>query len=184
MSEIQVASRYAKSLIDLAEEQNSVEQVKGDIETFISTLRSSSQLAAVLKNPIINTDKKLNILTELFGKSFSKVVLSFFRIVVNKGRSEVLYATAKEFVNEYNRRRGVTRARVISAAPLGEANIAQIKQVVQQATGSVVELEAKVDPGLIGGFVLKVGDRQFDASIASSLSKLRKEFSQKVAVEA
>src|SRR5690606_21441446 len=107
MSEIQVASRYAKSLIDLAQEQSNLESVKANIDSFINVLRANPELQAVLRNPIINADKKLSILTELFGKSFEKIILSFFAIVVRKGRSEILYATAKEFVSEYNHRSNI-----------------------------------------------------------------------------
>lgn len=180
MSEIQVASRYAKSLIDLAEEQNSVEAVRADIESFVRVMRQNSQLQAVLKNPIIGTDKKLGILTQLFGASFNKVILAFFKIVVSKGRSEVLYATAVEFVNEYNRRKGILQAVVTSAVELTEEQKNKIAALVIESTKKQIVLETKVDPSLIGGFVLKVGDRQVDTSIASSLNKLKKEFAQKV----
>jgi len=181
MSEIQVASRYAKSLIDLAQEQNSLELVKLDISTFISVTESSRQLQAILKNPIINTDKKLAILKELFS-GFNPVVLAFFKIIVNKGRSEILLGTAKEFINEYNRLKGTVKATVTSASPLSEAVKSQIIQTVQESISKdgSVELETKVNPDLIGGFVLKVGDRQIDTSIASRLSQLKKEFSRKV----
>ncbi|WP_207422115.1 ATP synthase F1 subunit delta [Desertivirga brevis] len=181
MSEIQVASRYAKSLIDLAKEQNSLELIKLDIDTFISVVSASSQLQAILKNPIINTDKKLGILNELFG-GFNPVVLSFFKIVVSKGRSSILFPTAKEFINEYNRIKGTVRATVTSASPLSEAVKAEITQVVQQSlpNGGSVELESKINPDLIGGFVLKVGDRQIDTTIASRLNQLKKEFGRKI----
>ncbi|MGV3508349.1 MAG: ATP synthase F1 subunit delta [Sphingobacteriaceae bacterium] len=180
MSEIQVASRYAKSLIDLAEEQNSVEAVKADMESFVNVMRQNSELQAVLKNPIVGTDKKIAILDQLFGSNYNKVIMAFFKIVVTKGRAEVLYATAKEFINEYNRRKGIIHAVVTSAAPLTEAQKSKIADLVIEATKAQVVLETKVDPELIGGFVLKVGDRQVDASIASSLNKLKKEFAQKV----
>jgi F-type H+-transporting ATPase subunit delta len=180
MSEIQVASRYAKSLIDLAEEQSALEAVKADVESFVNVVRQSSQLQAVLRNPIIGIDKKKAILQQLFGENSSKVVMAFFNIVISKGRSEILYATAKEFLNEYDRRQGVITAVVTSAAPLTEAQKSQIADLVIAATNKKIVLEANIDPSLIGGFILKVGDRQVDASIASSLNKLKKEFAQKV----
>ncbi|HEY0057191.1 MAG TPA: ATP synthase F1 subunit delta [Pedobacter sp.] len=180
MSEIQVASRYAKSLIDLAEEQTSLEAVKTDIESFVSVVRENPTLQAVLKNPIIGIDKKTAILDQLFGASFNKVVMAFFKIVVSKGRSEVLYGTAKEFINEYNRRKGIIHAVVTSAVPLTEAQKSKVADLIIEATKAQVVLESKIDPALIGGFIIKVGDRQVDVSIASSLNKLRHEFEQKV----
>lgn len=179
MSEIQVASRYAKSLIDLAEEQGSLEAIKNDIESFNRVCKANTELQAVLRNPIIGPDKKIAILNSLFGSDANPMILAFFKIMVNKGRSEVLYPTAKEFINEYNRRQGIVNATVISAAPLTSESIQKIRDVVTEATKGTVVLDAKVDPDLIGGFVLKVGDRQFDASISTSLQKLKKEFAQK-----
>lgn len=180
MSEIQVASRYAKSLIDLAEEQNVLEKIKGDIEAFVRVVRENSELNAVLRNPIIGPDKKAAILKQLFGSTIDPMILSFFNIVVNKGRSEILYATGKEFLNEYNRRKAIFKATVTSAVPLNAENIKQIEEVVREATKGEVLLETKVDPDIIGGFILKVGDKQFDTSISSSLNKLKKEFQQRV----
>lgn len=180
MSEIQVASRYAKSLLDLAEEKGSLEAIKSDIDSFLAVLRTTPELKAILKNPIISPGKKFAIIKEVFGPSVHEVVMTFFKIVISKGRAEVLYETAKEFVNGYNRIKGIIKASIISAAPLTAENKAEIVKIVEEATKNEVILESKVDVDLIGGFVLKVGDKQFDASISSSLNKLRKEFSQRV----
>jgi F-type H+-transporting ATPase subunit delta len=179
MSELQVASRYAKSLIDLAEEQNVLEVVRTDMESFLETLRENPTLKAVLKNPIIGPDKKSGILTGIFGPRLHPMIMSFFAIVVRKGRSEVLFETAKEFINAYNLRKNIVKATVTSAAPLNEQNRKEIEAVIKQATKGEIILTANVDPSLIGGFVLKVGDRQFDTSISTQLNKLKKEFSQK-----
>ena len=180
MSEIQVASRYAKSLIDLSLEQNALEKVENDIQLFIKICKENPQLLAVLKNPIIGLDKKANILQSLFEGKFHPMILSFFGIVVRKGRSEILYATAKEFLNEYNRYKNVVKATVTSASPLSEANRKQIVDVVSDATKGKIILTEKVNANLIGGFILTVGDKQYDTSISSQLAKLKKEFSQKI----
>lgn len=180
MSEIQVASRYANSLLDLAKERNSLEAIKSDLDSFLAVLRATPELRAVLKNPIISPDKKFSIIKEVFGPSVQEIVISFFKIVISKGRAEVLYETAKEFVNGYNRINGIIKASVVSAVQLTKENEAEVKRVVEQATQKKVMLETRVEPDLIGGFVLTVGDKQFDASISSSLSKLKKEFTQKV----
>lgn len=181
MSEIQVASRYAKSLIDLAEEQNSLEAIKTDIAAFIQICKENSQFLAVLRNPIISPDKKIGILNSLFAGKVNPMILAFFKIMVNKGRSGVLYPTAKEFVNEYNKRKGIVNATVISATSLSDENKSQLVQVIKEATSAdEIILETQVNSELIGGFVLRVGDRQFDASIANRLQKLKKEFAQKV----
>ncbi len=176
MSELTVASRYAKSLIDLAQEQNNLEAINNDMKFFLHTLKANPQLKAVLGNPIISQAKKIAILADLFSGKVDKLSISFFNIMVNKGRGEVLYTTAQEFNNQYNIIKHITKASVVSATALSEANKAKLLDEVKAAVGGEVILDAKTDPSLIGGFVLTVGDRQVDTSIAASLKKLKKDF--------
>ncbi|ASU32860.1 ATP synthase F1 subunit delta [Mucilaginibacter xinganensis] len=176
MSELTVAARYAKSIIDLAREQNLVEPVKGDMELFLRTLKANPELRAVLANPIVSHSKKVKILEEIFASKVNKVTLAFFKLMVNKGRGEVLYTTAGEYVNLYDIKNNIIHASVVSATALSEANKQTMIADIIAATGGTVKLETKVDANLIGGFVLTVGDRQIDTSIASDLHKLKKEF--------
>ena len=180
MSEIKVASRYAKSLIDLALEQKALEEIKGDMQLFVDTLKANAELRAVVKNPIIPLDKKNAIVSAIFGSKIHKVTSAFLKIVIDKGRSEIIYGTAKEFLNQYNTYKNIVTAKVVSAAALTEEAKTEIINKVKAVTGGEVVLKSTVDENLIGGFILTVGDKQFDTSIASSLGKLKKQFSQKV----
>lgn len=183
MSEFKVAARYAKSLLDLAEEQNLLEEIKADMALFVQTLRANSTLNAVLRNPIVSPSKKTAILVAVFKDKVQQATLNFFKIMVDKMRSEILFETAKEFVEQYNHKKNIVKAIIVSAVALSEGNRAEVMEVVKKATAGDVILEEKVDPGLIGGFILTVGDRQFDTSILSTLSKLKKDFEQKSVAE-
>ncbi len=183
MSEFKVATRYAKSLIDLAEEQNLLEQIQADMVLFVQTLKANGLLNAVLRNPIVSPSKKTVILVDVFSGKVQPATLSFFKIMVDKMRSEILFETAKEFVEQYNQKKHIVKAVIVSAVPLSESNRLEAMEMVKQATAGEVILEEKVNPELIGGFILTVGDRQFDTSISSTLSKLKKEFDQKSAAE-
>lgn len=174
MSVFQVASRYAKSLIDLASEQGNLDAVKSDMEQIAAVIKASTELQAVLSNPIIKTDKKQSILNSLFGGKVRPEILAFFDIMVRKGRSNILYATALEFVREYNEIKGIVKAEVTSAAPLSAANIEALKTIIGQQINAQIVLTNKVDASLIGGFIVKVGDRQIDATLAGKLNKLER----------
>jgi len=176
MSELTVASRYAKSLIDLAQEQKSLDTVKDDMVLILHTLKHNSELKAVFGSPVISHSKKIAILNDVFGKNVNKVTGGFFTLMINKGRGELVYPTAQEYINQYDLKKGITKASIISATKLSEANKNQILAEVKAAVGGEVDLETKVDPTLIGGFVLNVGDRQLDTSVAGSLKKLKKDF--------
>lgn len=180
MSEIKVATRYAKSLIDLALEQKALEEIKGDMELFVNTLKVNSELQAVVKNPIIPLGKKNAILSATFGDKVNKLTSAFLKIIVDKGRAEIIYGTAKEFLNQYDQHKNIVTAKVVSAAPLSEDAKNELINKVKAVTGGEVVLNTEVDADLIGGFILTVGDKQFDSSIASSLSRVKKEFTQKV----
>jgi len=179
MSELTVGARYAKSLIDLSQEENILEEVKNDMVLFIDVVKHSHELHAVLRNPIIAHAKKIRILDAIFGGKVSNATIGFFKIMITKSRGEVLYYTAQEFINQYNVKKNIVKALVTSATPLSEANKKQIAALVEAEVGGNILLETKVDPSLIGGFVLTVGDRQVDTSIANSLKKLKMEFALK-----
>lgn len=176
MSEFKVASRYAKSLIDLSQEQGVLETVKQDMEQFIEILRANKELQAVLKNPIMKQDKKGSILDALFKGKVHPSITAFFHIMVRKGRAGILYATAQEFIREYNEVKGIANATVVSAAALSPRNIDALTAVIEKEINAKVILHNEVDPSLIGGFVVTVGDRQIDASIAGKLHKLERHF--------
>ncbi|MGZ3754475.1 MAG: ATP synthase F1 subunit delta [Mucilaginibacter sp.] len=176
MSEITVASRYAKSLIDLAEEQKSLEAINGDMVFFLHTLKQNSELKAVLGNPIISHAKKLSVLTAVFESRVNKLSIAFYKLMINKGRGDVLYTTAQEYINQYDIKRHITKVSVVSATPLSDANHKALVAEIKAAVGGEIDMEAKTDASLIGGFVLTIGDRQLDTSIANSLKKLKKDF--------
>ena len=175
-------ARYAKSLIDLSTEQNALEEIKNDMVLFEQVVDDHSELEAILKNPIVPLDKKLGILKDVFGSKVHQITNSFLKLVVNKGRSAILFDTAKQFVAQYNAIKGIVTAEVTSAIALTDASKAEVVALVKKEVGAnEVIVKEKVDEKLIGGFILKVGDKQFDASIASGLNKLKKEFAQGIA---
>ena len=174
-------ARYAKSLIDLSTEQNALEQIKNDMVFFEQVVDDNSELEAILKNPIVPLDKKAGILNDLFGSKVHQITNSFLKLVVNKGRAAILFDTAKQFIAQYNAIKGIVTAEVTSAIALTDASKAEVVALVKKEIGAnEVIVKEKVDEKLIGGFILKVGDKQFDASIASGLNKLKKEFAQGV----
>jgi F-type H+-transporting ATPase subunit delta len=175
-------ARYAKSLIDLSTEQNVLEQIKNDMVLFEDVVGENSELEAILKNPIVPLDKKAAILNDVFGSKVHQITQSFLKLVVNKGRAGILFDTAKQFIEQYNHIKGIVTAEVTSAIALTDAAKTEIVSLVKKELGAKeVIVKEKVNENLIGGFILKVGDKQFDASIANGLNKLKKDFAQGIA---
>jgi F-type H+-transporting ATPase subunit delta len=177
MSENKAASRYAKSIIDLSIETKSLEEVKSDMALVSKVIGENSQLEAILNNPIVPLDKKAGILSDLFFGKVHPISSSFMKLMVDKGRSSIVYSASKQFVTQYNELKGIVTAEVTSATALTAASRDEIITIVKKEIGAnEVIIKEKVNDDLIGGFILKVGDKQFDASIAGGLNKLKKEF--------
>ena len=176
MADTKLARRYAKSLLDLALERNMVDKVYNDMELVSNTCTASRELSLLLKNPIVNTDKKDNIIKALFGTKIDALTMAFFNIITRKGRESYLEDIAKSFIDLYKTNKGIRIAHVTTAVPLDAATRERIMTIVKQAKGNQIELIEKIDKDLIGGFVLRVGDEQVDTSISKELRNLRNEF--------
>ncbi len=178
MSGNRIAHRYAKSLIEIAQERASLEEIKGDMDIFYDTVKAHDQLRAVLASPVIVGDKKQAILREIFFGRVSGLTFSFFEIMVRKGREQFLFETAREFRAQYNLLAHISTATVITPMPLTEELRAQFRAlVIQRKGGQNVELTEKVDPALLGGYILRMGDEQIDDSLQTRLRDLKREFS-------
>lgn len=177
MSLQRIASRYAKSLIDLSQEQNSLEEVKQDIDSFLDAL-SNRDFYLLLKSPIINVDKKQSIFKAIFEGKLSKLTMAFFDIILRKNRENVLPEIAREFVHQYKVIKHVTTVIVKTATPLTKESEEAIRQKIlnSNATEKNLEIVTEVDPSLIGGFVLEFENKLYDASVAHQLEELKKEF--------
>jgi F-type H+-transporting ATPase subunit delta len=172
-----VAARYAKSLLDLAQERGSLETIYNDMLMFRQTLAQSRPLRLMLKNPIVRAEKKSTVIRQIFSSRVDTLTMTFFDIIGKKNREGIMDAIADEFVNQYDRIKGVKRATVITTVPLTEAQREQFKQIVLGYTkGKTVELDEKIDSKLIGGYVLRVGDQQIDGSIRNQLNEIRLQF--------
>ena len=173
MSEYRVASRYAKSLIELSKEKGILEQVKEDIVLFKTTCEESRDLRLMLNSPLIAHLRKATILKQIFNGKISEVTATFFDVVCKKARESVLIATANEFINQYNAVKGIQKAKITTAIALTDEMRNTLKSVIKEAINKEVELEEVVDESLIGGFVVNVGDRQVDDSIKGRLEDLK-----------
>src|SRR5690554_1750746 len=179
MSVIRVASRYTKSLLELAIEQGQLEAVHQDMNRLLALAASNREFKVMLQSPVINAEKKLNVLNALFAKTATPLTTTFFDILAQKGREAVLLDIAKEFHRQYNLHNNIQEAEVVTTYPLEEEMRNSFVGLVREISGKPkVELKQKVDEELIGGFILTVGDKQIDESLSSKLNQLKLKFTQ------
>ena len=168
-----VAARYAKSLIELAKEQNVLEAVYEDMKLFKDTADKNRGLMLALKSPVVRHEKKLAILKALFQERVNSASYAIFTIITRKNREAILDSIADEYIKAYNENQGILKATVITTTPLTEELRNQFNDIVASATGKTIQLEEKIDSNLIGGYILRVNDRQIDASLRSRLNELK-----------
>ena len=147
-----------------------------DMQMISSLIGESKELELLLKSPIIKTDKKQQILDKLFGGNTSELTSSFVKIVASKGREDLLKSIAQSYIDLVKADRNVLVAEVTTASNITADTKAKVLEIVSQLQSGEIELVEKIDPAIIGGFVLKVGDRMIDASVKSKFRKLRQEF--------
>ena len=177
MSVIRIATRYAKSLIELAIEQNKLEAVYADTNS-LKSATANREFYVFLKSPIVHADKKMAVLDALFKDRMDTLTMAYLRLLVNKGREMYLPEIAAEFVNQYKTLKGITTVRVTSATPLSETVLEDLRKklLASGITTPTLKLEVHVKPDLIGGFILDFDNKRYDASIANKLAELKSDF--------
>ena len=174
MSAFSLATRYAKSLLQLAQEKGKLDEVFNDMKAVNHILQSSYDLKLMLKSPIITTDKKLNVIKQLFEGKIDTILYSFMVLVIKKGREAYLNQVTEAFIEQYNVVRNITPVTITSAvkldAGLVQSMIASLK--TKEKLGEI-QLHEIIDPTVIGGFILQYGDKMIDSSISRSLGALK-----------
>jgi len=174
-----VAYRYARSLMELALEEGLLDGVNGDMRLVAGTCAASRELQVLLKSPVVKPDAKGRILEQVFGGRVGPVTTRFIGILVRKGREVLLPHVADAFNELYKQHKGIITVHVTSAAPLADKARDQVRALAgARHPGRTIELNEQVDPDLIGGLSIRIGDEQVDGTVSRRLADLRREFSK------
>lgn len=172
------AIRYAKAVLDQANHANISEVVFGDMNSIQATLAGSKELRVVLQSPVVKAEDKKQALIKIFDTN-SDVTKGLIQILSSNKRINLLGGVAEAYVDLYNNSKGVKVATVITAVAITPEIQATVLSKVKQMTGSEnVTIDNTIDDSIIGGFILRVGDLQYNASIANQLGNLKREFSK------
>ena len=179
MSNERIAHRYAKPLFELAEEQKVLDKVKKDMDDFSALCDENRDFLLMLRSPIIPHLRKAEILSKVFKGKSNKLTLAAFDIITRKNRENLLPEIAKEFILEYNIKMGYQNAVVTTTYAIDAKTKKAFEKLVTDITGNKPVLTEEVDSNIIGGFVLKMGDKQLDRSISSDLKEIKLKFNKK-----
>ena len=178
MRESLAGNRYAKSLIGLSIEKKELDTVYNDMVLISETVENSKDLDLLLKSPVVKTDKKQEILSSIFGKETSELTKQFLLLVSSRNREAIIGDIAGAFVRQYKVIKKIIVTEVTSAIKLESAQKKKILQLLNTNESSSVEVIEKINPEIIGGFIVRVDDKQIDASISRKLDDLKQGFSK------
>lgn len=171
-----VAKRYAQGLLNFTQDSGSTNSIFGEMGDVVKTIAGSKELQNFFNSPIIDVKKKISVAGEIF-KSFSPVTQNLIQLVIKHGRENQLQNIAQEFINKVEDMKGVQRITLTSAAQLSDENISNILKSSDLVNhNQTFDVKSIINPNLLGGYILRVGDQQIDQSVKSKLSKLKKEF--------
>jgi F-type H+-transporting ATPase subunit delta len=174
MASTKSAARYAKALLDLTLENGSVEAVEKDLIRFVQVVKESNDFRIFLNSPVVRDDKKIAIY-QLVLEGFNPLTMQFFTLVTKNGREQLLPEIAAQFERQLMKNRGIVSGSIVSATPLTEKTKQEILDRIAPAFEGSLQLSESVDPSLLGGFVIRIEDKQIDASVANKLKELRQE---------
>lgn len=181
MAQYRVAKRYAKGLMQfLSNDTDKEKHIVGEMKQITKLLDSNRDLKNFFNSPILDYKKKTSVTKEVFS-SFSEETITFLSLIIKQGRSEAIGAIAKEFINQYGIKHNIKKATIISAQELEpsqlETIVKKVKEILPENT--TIEVESKINKELVGGFVLRIDDKQIDASLKTRLQNIKKEFDSK-----
>ncbi|MDI1354089.1 MAG: ATP synthase F1 subunit delta [bacterium] len=174
-----VANRYAKSLMGLAIESKKLDVVRKDMKLIEQVCRENREFTLFLNSPVIKTDKKVEVFNSIFKSKVDKLTLSFLVLIAKKHRESYVPSIAEAFDEQYKINQNIFSAVVTSASGLDKITKQKVLDLVKTQLKGEVELAEKIDPKTIGGFILTIGDKQIDKTVARQLSNLKKELLNK-----
>jgi len=176
MKNARAAIRYAKAILNLAKDSKEETAVNEDMLFITTTISENEEFEVMLNSPIVKSSDKINVLNALFKEKVNTITLGLFHLLKDNKRIAMLASIAKQYAIIYDFDKHMQVAKVTTAVPLTAEIEKQILAKIVTLTGEKANLENVVNPAILGGFILRVGDVQYDASISNYLNELKKEF--------
>lgn len=176
MKGTRAALRYAKAILNLAKESNKETEVNSSMQLIVETVKESNELEVVLNSPVIKAEDKIKVLNAVFSEAVDQITLGVIGLLGENKRLPLLLEVSKQYSVLFDHDKLIDVARVTTAVPLTKALSNKVLAKVKELTGNEATIENVVNPDIIGGFILRVGDIQYDASISSNFNELKKQF--------
>ncbi|WP_234573119.1 ATP synthase F1 subunit delta [Rhodohalobacter sp. 614A] len=167
------ARRYANAFLEIAIEQDTLEKAREDMLLIKNTIGASDELRLFLKNPIVKKDQKKKAVEAIFKDKVQDITLQLYELLSKKDRESLFEDISKNFIELYNRHKGIIEVSVTSANKLEKAQLEALRKSIEQTTGKKVEFKTEVDEELIGGLKYRIDDTVVDGSVKFKLNQLK-----------
>src|SRR5690606_16845767 len=165
MADYKVSQRYATSLLGMAEDKNNLDKISGDMEFVSSVIKANNNLRLMLQSPVVKPKVKSSVIEEIFKGKISEDSLNFLLFVVSKNREEFIPDIIEKFLLLKDQKLGIVSVDVISAEEFNEEQVNQLRNKFESLLNRKVRFRFSIDKSIIGGFVARVEDTVYDASI-------------------
>ena len=172
--QFRVSRRYAKALLLLSQEHEMVERSYADMKLIFQVFNQSKDLQVIMRSPIIRIGKKQRVLQRLFDGKIQPLTFNYLSIIIRKQRAALIMSIARAFLVVYKEAMGIELVKVTTAVAMTAELRKKALDVAHKLTSLQIEFEEFVDARIIGGFILTIGDRQYDASIRNKLVLMKK----------
>ena len=179
MNTSKISVRYAKALFLAAEDAGTLEKIFGDVSLIHDVLGEVPRFRMILGNPVMAEKEKKDILNKTFGKYLDKLTVRFLDLLSENNRLVFLPDMARDFIDLYKKELGISYALLITAVQIDKKIVEKIRKDLADHLKKEVRLTTETDPEIIGGFILRIEDLQFDASITSALRRYKKELTSR-----
>lgn len=173
-----VCKRYAEALFEVAQEDNNLQQIREELDFLKTCLKENQDFEKLLNTPLVNSNEKKEILTNIFKDQFSKEVMNFLYILIDKGRIKYIHDIIREFNTMADISKNIVEGVAITAVPLEEASLLKLQVQLSMASGKNVRLKNEVDREVVGGVLVKIGDKVIDGTLKNRLGHLKQQLSQ------
>lgn len=165
--------RYAKAFFQTAKEKNLLGELKSDIENIFSICINSPEFIGLLNSPVVKTRQKSELINQIFKNHLNDLTLKFLILITENKREAEIPGICRNFLELTRKDQNIKTATLITATEISSETTEKIRQIIEKETGAGIELATRINPELIGGMILRVDDKQYDASVATQLKKIR-----------
>lgn len=169
-----VTDKYSTAIFELAQEGNILEEMETDLSYVKDVMDTQPELGTLLLYPALETQAKCDVLTKIFGQAISTLALNFLLVMVNRGRMRYIVSTIKQFIIKAREARGIFAATVTVSEPMPDEIYSSLADKLKAVTGKQYIFDIKVDPTIVGGIIIQIGDTRIDASVTRRLDDLKK----------